>query len=114
MEQNHTVTVILPCNNLDAGEAFYKRIGFTRKGWDNDYRIITDGKGAEIHLQKAVEGWLVPGRNPFGLYLRVENVDQIAAKFGKKAEDEQWGMHEFTISDPDETLIRIGWPTLKS
>ncbi|HEX5263462.1 MAG TPA: hypothetical protein VFW13_08045, partial [Phenylobacterium sp.] len=25
--------------------------------------------------------------------------------------DRPWGMYEFAISDPDATLVRIGWPT---
>jgi hypothetical protein len=30
---------------------------------------------------------------------------------GRKAEDKPWGMYEFALSDPDETLVRVGWPT---
>ena len=26
-------------------------------------------------------------------------------------EDKPWGMYEFALSDPDETLVRVGWPT---
>ena len=26
-------------------------------------------------------------------------------------EDKPWGMYEFTLSDPDQTLVRVGWPT---
>jgi hypothetical protein len=51
-----------------------------------------------IHrLTDAVEGWLVPGRNPFGLYLYLEDVDKLAAEFrneifGKTTpEDKPWG-----------------------
>jgi hypothetical protein len=70
-------------------------------------------------LTDAVEGWLVPGRNPFGLYLYLEDVDALAAEFrneilGASAgapEDKPWGMYEFALSDPDETLVRVGWPT---
>ena len=29
----------------------------------------------------------------------------------KSPEDKPWGMYEFAMSDPDETLVRIGWPT---
>ena len=54
-------------------------------------------------LHPAVEGWLVPGRNPFGLYLYAENVDELA-------EDRPLGMYEFARSDPDKTLVRVGWP----
>ena len=31
--------------------------------------MLADADGAEIHLTDAVEGWVVPGRNPFALYL---------------------------------------------
>ena len=74
-------------------------------------------KGGYPHLTDAVEGWLVPGRNPFGLYLYLEDVDSLAAEFrdetlGKRAPEEKpWGMYEFALSDPDETLVRVGWPT---
>jgi hypothetical protein len=55
------------------------------------------------------------GRNPFGLYLYVEDVDGVAAGvkdlwLGQRGpEHKAWGMYEFALSDPDETLVRIGW-----
>jgi hypothetical protein len=68
----------------------------------------------ELHLTPAVEGWLVPGRNPFGL-LYAENVDELAEQMGEfvlhKPQDRPWGMYEFAMSDPDKTLVRVGWPT---
>ncbi len=118
---DHRLTAILPCNDLDASEAFYNRLGFTRPdrpppGEEDTYRILADGQGGHLHLTDAVEDWLVPGRNPFGLYLYVEDVDAMAARFpgevvGKRGpEDKPWGMYEFALFDPDETLVRIGWP----
>ena len=69
----------MPCNDLDRSEAFYNRLGFRRAEDDDDpdseYRMLTDADGAEIHLTDAVEGWVVPGRNPFGLYLYTRDVD---------------------------------------
>jgi catechol 2,3-dioxygenase-like lactoylglutathione lyase family enzyme len=124
MTPAHGLTAILPCNNLDASEAFYNRLGFTRPaserpapGAEDRYRMLSDGKGGTLHLTDAVAGWLTPGCNPFGLYLYTEDVDALAAAFagefaGQKApEDKPWGMYEFALSDPDETLVRIGWPT---
>jgi catechol 2,3-dioxygenase-like lactoylglutathione lyase family enzyme len=120
------LTAILPCNDLDASESFYRRLGFTRMqsyrpppGEPDTYRLLSNGKGGYLHLTDAVEGWLVPGRNPFGLYLYLEDVDALATEFrneilGKSAsapEDKPWGMYEFALSDPDETLVRVGWPT---
>ena len=125
MDREHALTAILPSNNLDASEAFYKRLGFTRPAEERSanpaedtYRILSDGKGGHLHLTNAVEGWLVPGHNPFGLYLYADNVDELAERFpcdilGRNPvpEDKPWGMYEFALSDPDGTLVRIGWPT---
>jgi len=114
MARPHTLTAILPCNNLDASEAFYKRLGFERKNEYPDYRLLADGKGAELHLTKATEDWLVPGRNPFGLYLYTDRVDELAAEMGSAVlqppGEKPWGMYEFAVSDPDETLVRVGKP----
>ena len=121
MPDTQRLTAILPCNDLDASEAFYNRLGFHRpEGTDTyeEYRMLSDGKGGAIHLQPAVEDWLVPGRNPFGLYLYTEKVDALAAIFGdsiiekeKRPTHKPWGMYEFALSDPDQTLVRIGWPS---
>jgi glyoxalase/bleomycin resistance protein/dioxygenase superfamily protein len=124
MRPSRALTAILPCNNLDASEAFYHRLGFTRpesakpaKGEDDRYRILSDGQGGHLHLTDAVEGWLVPGRNPFGLYLHTDDVDALAAKFkgetvnNRGPEHKPWGMYEFSLSDPDETLVRVGRPS---
>jgi predicted lactoylglutathione lyase len=116
------LTAILPCNDLDASEAFYARLGFTRPEADKEpgdtYRMLGNGQGGFLHLTDAVEDWLVPGRNPFGLYLYIEDVDGMAARFGdeiigktKGPEAKPWGMYEFALSDPDQTLVRVGWPT---
>ncbi|MBS0297794.1 MAG: VOC family protein [Proteobacteria bacterium] len=124
-QPTHALTAILPCNDLDASEAFYNRLGFSRPdaerpapGEEDSYRMLSDGRGGSLHLTDAVEGWLVPGRNPFGLYLYTEDVDGLAEAFAdemlggvKAPEDKPWGMYEFALSDPDETLVRVGWPT---
>ena len=82
---------ILPCNDLDLSERFYNRLGFTRsdsqrparRGEPDSYRMLSNGKGGYLHLTNAVEGWLIPGRNPFGLYLYLEEVDATAREFQK-------------------------------
>jgi catechol 2,3-dioxygenase-like lactoylglutathione lyase family enzyme len=118
----HTLTAILPCNDLDASEAFYARLGFTRPpesrpppGEEDSYRMLSDGQGGALHLTDAVPGWLVPGRNPFGLYLYSREVDRLAAAFPGQViggpQHQPWGMYEFALSDPDETLVRVGWPS---
>jgi len=124
-QPSHALTAILPCNDLDASEAFYNRLGFAppptdrpAAGEDDTYRMLSDRKGGTLHLTSAVEGWLVPGRYPFGLYLYTADVDALAAEFRGEMiekhgpEDKPWGMYEFSLSDPDETLVRVGWPTM--
>jgi len=114
-----TLVAILPCNDLDATERFYNRLGFVRRveSGDPDYRILSNSAGGHLHLTRAEKGWLVPGRNPFGLYLYLEDVDGLAAalqdfRSGRRGpEDKPWGMYELAIPDPDETVVRIGWPT---
>ena len=118
--ESGTVIAILPCNDLDASERFYARLGFVRIERPAEecktYRMLSNGKG-RLHLTTAVEGWLFPGRNPFGLYFYMEDVDIWADKFrdeivGKNApENKPWGMYEFAVSDPDETMVRVGWPS---
>jgi hypothetical protein len=112
MSPARSLTAIVPCNDLDASEAFYGRLGLQRAGGDRSYRILSDRNGAQVHLTAAIAGWLVPGRNPFGLYLYTDEVEMLAGRFGLRAEDKPWGMYEFAVSDPDETLVRIGRPSV--
>jgi predicted lactoylglutathione lyase len=109
----HTVTAVIPCNNLDVSEAFYRRLGFTEKCGPEDYRMLSDGKGGDIHLQPTVEGWVVPGQNPFGIYIYAEDVDALAASVEDllihKPKQQPWNMYEFAVSDPDGVLVRVGW-----
>jgi hypothetical protein len=34
----------------------------------------------------------------------------IADRF-RRTENKPWGMCEFAMSDPDEILVRVGWPS---
>jgi catechol 2,3-dioxygenase-like lactoylglutathione lyase family enzyme len=80
-----SVVAILPCNNLDRSERFYRRLGFARidgsvsKAFPT-YRVLSNGNGL-LHSTTTVEGWLTPGRNPFGLYFYMEDVDTWAKEF---------------------------------
>jgi catechol 2,3-dioxygenase-like lactoylglutathione lyase family enzyme len=109
------LVAILPCNDLDAAQAFFERLGFAREDSPDGYRMLADGLGGFIHLTNAVEDWLAPGRNPFGLYLYREDVDAVAAAFAGALlgppRDTPWGMYELALNGPDDTLVRVGWPT---
>lgn len=121
--QPSRLVAIVPCNDIDAAEAWWTRLGFRRppeQDW-GDYRMLSDGAGAEVHLTAAVDGWLIAGRNPFGVYLYTPRVDELAAlageeilEAGKRPEHKPWGMYEFALNGPDELLVRIGWPSSRA
>lgn len=118
-ERSNTATAIIPCNDLDAAELWWNELGFTRpadQGYD-DYRMLSDGHGADVHLHSAPEGWVIPGRNAFGIYLYTPRVEELAALMRdaiierhKAPEPKPWGMYEFALNGPDDLLVRIGWP----
>jgi hypothetical protein len=111
---------ILPCSDLDAAERWWGRLGFVRPV-DQDYegyRMLADPAGAEIHLTMATSGWLLPDRNPLGIYLYTPLVDAFAdvlreaiIEKAKCPEHKPWGMYEFALNGPDDLLVRVGWPS---
>jgi catechol 2,3-dioxygenase-like lactoylglutathione lyase family enzyme len=107
---------ILPCTDLDKSRSFYERLGFVTQSNYPGYVIMGRACGARLHLSQAEAGWLIPGKNPMGLYLYTDEVDALAARFSGEVlnpgrpEAKPWGMYEFALSDPDETLVRIGRP----
>ncbi|WP_174280617.1 glyoxalase [Sphingomonas bacterium] len=120
MTDQPRVVAIVPCNDIDAAEAWWNRLGFARPPEQDggDYRMLADADGAELHLQRAVPGWVEAGRNPFGVYLYTRRVDAIATALrdaviepGKAAEHKDWGMYEVSLNGPDDLLVRVGWPS---
>lgn len=73
---------------------------------------MADEGGAEIHLTKAPEGWLIPGKSPFGIYVYADNIEELASRLEGKLiyppRLQPWGMFEFAVPDPDENLVRVG------
>lgn len=105
---------IIPSSDLDASEAFYRRLKFTVVSDYGHYRILEDGRGLHLHLTNVV-GW--PKKiedNPFGLYLYVDDVDAMADAVRELIIEEgaphakPWGTYEFAVSDPSGLLVRIG------
>ena len=115
-EPRHCIVAIVPCTDIEASTRFYARLGFIVHADFGRYRILTDRKGWLLHLSSESPKLLVPGQNPNGLYLYLEDVDNLAAQvsdlfIGAGPEHKPWGMYEFALSDPDGTLVRIGWPS---
>jgi catechol 2,3-dioxygenase-like lactoylglutathione lyase family enzyme len=110
----HQAVAIVPSSDLDASETFYRKLGLTVESDFGDYRILADGRGWNLHLNK-VAGW--PRKvedNPFGLYLYVDDVDAVAERVRDliiekgSPHHKPWGTYEFAVSDPSGTLVRIG------
>ena len=111
MDQTQAAVPIVPCNDLDASQAFYEQLGFSLTSVFplQAYRILHNAAGVSIHLTGTPAGWVVPERNAHGIYLYSKDVAAIAERFGKVAEPKPWGMREFAVSDPNGLLVRIGW-----
>ncbi|MDX2199829.1 MAG: glyoxalase [Phycisphaerae bacterium] len=110
---------IVPNNDLPAAISFWERLGFRRTGGEAQYVIMT-GWGCEVYLTQAGSGpWRVPAEhNPFGVYIRTPQVDEIAARVddliirpGGILRHREWGLYEVGIGGPDGLLVRIGWPS---
>lgn len=114
MTVQHHVAAIVPARDIDASEAFYRRLGFKTVSDHGGYRLMDDGRGWRLHL-RATPDW--PCRiedNPLGLYLYVDDVDAVAKRVRDLIIEPQgpharpWGTYEFAVSDPSGTLVRIG------
>jgi catechol 2,3-dioxygenase-like lactoylglutathione lyase family enzyme len=112
MKPSHSAVAIIPCNDLDQTQAFYEVLGLRSVSNPEfpGYRILRDSGGACVHLTEIDPGCVVPERNVFGLYFYSEEVDSLAAKLDRTAEPKPWGVREFSVFDPNGTLVRIGWP----
>lgn len=111
---NHRAVAIIPTSDLNASEAFYRRLRFNVVSDYGNYRILDDGRGWHLHLTH-VAGWPRGIEdNPFGLYLYVDDVDSVAdgvrdliIEDGAPLE-KPWGTYEFSVSDPSGLLVRVG------
>jgi hypothetical protein len=110
---------IVPSNDLPNAVRFWERLGFRPTGGAPNYPIMT-GWGCEVHLTQAGDGpWRVPAEhNPFGVFLRTPDVEQIAARVddlvirpGGVLRHREWGMYEVGIAGHDGLLVRVGWPS---
>jgi hypothetical protein len=118
------IVTILPCTSISSATTFFTRLGFTtptkeqESQWE-DYLLLSHPQGLEIHLRQLgpeEQGWLVPEKNPFGLYVYTPEVARLAVEFKDEiieesgAEVKEWGMLEFSVNGPDGCLVRVGWP----
>ena len=105
---------ILPVRDMQASISFYERLGFRSEPYEDgaQYAFLSmDGLSMHIGLMQTPEFVF----NPCGVYLYVEDVDAVYRSFLAAGvpclntpEDRPWRMREFAVSDPDQTLLRIG------
>jgi len=94
---------------------YINQLGFKLRSDYGDYLII-DLPAAELHFFAYPE--LDPGKSDFMIYLRVDNgIEEMYQIFQKegvlihpngKLEVKPWGQKEFSILDPNGTLLTFG------
>ena len=112
---------VLPARDLAETRAFYERLGFQAAVWlpteFGGYAILRRGD-LSMHFYSFED--ISPNQNYAQCYWRVKDVDALyaechAAGLSKSGtprlvpvEDKPWGMREFSITDPNGNLVRVG------
>ncbi|GII93426.1 glyoxalase superfamily protein [Sinosporangium siamense] len=105
--------MIIPILHVkDAGEAvgWYERLGFTKQ-WEHRFQpdfpaFVEVARGdMRIYLSEH-KGDARPGTL---IYLKVRDVDAIAAEFGVDVQEVPWA-REIEIQDPDSNRLRVATP----
>ncbi len=107
---NEDVIPVLRVEAADIAVKWYELLGFTARWVDRSenhlpsvVEIVRDG--VSMFLSER-ESDVQPGTL---VYLRVHDVEAIAAEFGAVPEDLPWA-REIELRDPDGNRIRIGTP----
>lgn len=107
---NEAVVPILRVGNAAEAVAWYNRLGFTQE-WVHRFEpafpaFVSIARGAVRLFLSEHTGDARPNTL---IYLRLANVDAIAAEFGATVEDAPWA-RETELRDPDGNRLRIGTP----
>jgi hypothetical protein len=106
----------IPAKNFDFSTAFYTDIGFSTV-WNNSQLALFDMNGFRFLLQRFYVKDFVEN---FVMHLLVSNADDWWTKLNEVAskknydihltspEDREWGVRDFTFSDPSGVLWRVG------
>lgn len=105
------VIPILRVEDAAAAVAWYGRLGFAKQ-WEHRFEpglpaFVEVARGSVRLFLSEHEGDARPGTL---VYLRVRDVEAIAAEFGVQAQDAPWA-REIELRDPDGNRLRIGTPT---
>jgi catechol 2,3-dioxygenase-like lactoylglutathione lyase family enzyme len=115
---------ILPARDLDETRAFYEQLGFQAAGWwPNEFGGYAILRRGDLSMHFFLFADISPDQNYAQCYWRVKDVDGLYAEFHatglsksgtprlQPVEDRPWGMREFSITDPNGNLVRVGWQT---
>ncbi|MFF5211603.1 glyoxalase superfamily protein [Streptosporangium sp. NPDC000396] len=96
----------------DAGKAvdWYERLGFAKQ-WEHRFQpdfpaFVEVARG---HVRLFLSEHEGDARVGTLIYLRVRDVDAVAAEFGVQVEDASWA-REIELQDPDGNRLRLGTP----
>ncbi len=114
MPSLQSISPILPVRDMRVSVAFYQRLGFQYQPYeDGSQYVFLSMDRCALHLTRMATSEFV--FNPCGVYFYVEDVDAFFAQIVAAGvstintpEDRPWGVREFALSDPDETLLRFG------
>lgn len=112
----HSVIPKLPFIDKQKTIVFYTKLGYTVRADYVDYVVITS-EHTELHLFSFPT--LQPAKSDFMIYLRVADVELlyqdiqqqgIAIHPNGKLEVKLWKQKEFSVIDPNGTLLTFGQP----
>jgi catechol 2,3-dioxygenase-like lactoylglutathione lyase family enzyme len=108
---NEEVIPILRVSNAAGAVAWYQRLGFVQE-WEHRFEpglpaFVSVARGGIRLFLSEHRG---DARPDTLIYLRVHDVDAIAAEFGVTVEQAPWA-REIELRDPDGNRLRIGTPT---
>jgi catechol 2,3-dioxygenase-like lactoylglutathione lyase family enzyme len=107
---NEEVIPILRVSDAAAALAWYQRLGF-RQQWEHRFEpgfpaFVSIARGP---VQLFLSEHTGDARPDTLIYLRLADLDSIAAEFGTAIEQPPWGP-EIHLHDPDGNRLRIGTP----
>jgi catechol 2,3-dioxygenase-like lactoylglutathione lyase family enzyme len=105
------VIPILRVEDAAASVGWYERLGFTKQ-WEHRFEpglpaFVEVARGRVRLFLSEHQGDARPGTL---VYLRVSDVDAVAAEFGVAVKEVPWA-REIELCDPDGNRLRVGTPT---
>jgi catechol 2,3-dioxygenase-like lactoylglutathione lyase family enzyme len=114
MAEKETIEQAIPILRVEDAAAalpWYERLGFVKQ-WEHQFEpgfpLFVEVARGQVRLFLSEHKG---DAHPDGvIYLRVRDVDAVAAEFGVASEEMEWGAREIELRDPDGNRLRIGTP----